>query len=174
MLSTKTVPLSVRVPYEDAEFIAGLHVNGANTPSDKLRAIINQARRRHQGGQDFGSALTFFEEQIAPVAHQIRKGERECHMHSELLGLANSKLPELLAFIVSYGADRESLDSEALQELESGVANRVFRLFEGVMRLAVTPRCPCYDENVISDRIDPLIDLARIILSSGNLREESL
>ena len=65
MLSTKTVPLSVRVPYEDAEFIAGLHVNGANTPSDKLRAIINQARRRHQGGQDFGSALMFFEEQIS-------------------------------------------------------------------------------------------------------------
>ncbi len=88
-------------------------------------------------------------------------------------GPEDGKLPELLAFIVSHAAENESLDSEALQELESGVANRVFRLFEGVMRLAVTPSCPCYDENVISDRIDPLIDLVRIILSSGNSREEA-
>lgn len=173
MLSTKTVPLSVRVPYEDAEFIAGLHVNGANTPSDKLRAIISEARRQHQGGQDYGSVLSFFEEQIAPIVHMVRKGEHDSRKHSEFLALINAKLPEILAFIISYAAQRETLDLAALQELESGVANRVFRLLEGVMRLAVTPSCPCYDREVISDRIDPVLDLARVVLASKEQQEES-
>jgi hypothetical protein len=33
----KTVPLSVRVSHEDAEFIANLYIGDAVTPSDKVR-----------------------------------------------------------------------------------------------------------------------------------------
>lgn len=174
MLSRKTVPFSVRVPYEDAEFIAGLDVNGAKSPSDKLRAIITQARLRERGEQDYSTVLSFFDEQVAPVAQSIRKGELECNKHSELLALVYERVPELLAFLVSYPAEKEFFDLAELEGLERGIANRVFRLLEGVMRLAVSPSStPCYDPDVLSDRIDPLIDLAQIILSSRDRQKES-
>ena len=43
------VPLSVRVSQDDAAFLAGLAVTGATSPSDKLRALIRDARLRHEG-----------------------------------------------------------------------------------------------------------------------------
>ena len=37
--------LSARIPTEDMEWLAGLDIQGAVSPSDKLRALIAQMRR---------------------------------------------------------------------------------------------------------------------------------
>ena len=173
MHPSKTVSMSVRVSHDDAEFIAGLNVNGAKTPSDKLRTIISQARLQHQGGYDYESALAFFEGQVSAVVNLIRKGERDSKKHSELLSAAMTKLPELLAFIVSSNTQKQLFALTELKELESGVADRIFMVLEAVMRLAVTPSSPCYDENVISDRIGSLATLAEIAVASRQAHEET-
>ena len=171
-MPTKTVPLSVRVPLEDAEFIASLQINGATTPSDKLRAIINQARKRQLGSEDFDSILSFFGEQMAPVIRKIRIAEHGGQNHSELLSIVCEKVPELFAFLTNFTAQRKDLDLKELMKLERQVADRLFRLLEGVLRLSVTPRAPCYDETVISERIEPLLDLIRMISSWSEQHNE--
>jgi len=172
-MPTKTVPLSVRVPLEDAEFIAGLQINGATTPSDKLRAIIDQARQRQIGGEDFDSFLSYFSEQMAPVTRKIRLGEHGGQKHSELLSIVCEKLPDLFAYMANFSAQRETLDPESLKELEGQAADRLFRLLEAVLRLAVTSRAPCYDPSAISDRIAPLLDLVKVVsLVSEKHRED--
>ena len=47
-MSSKTVPLSVRISHDDAEYIAGLKIDDALTPSDKVRAIIRDARKARE------------------------------------------------------------------------------------------------------------------------------
>ena len=162
-MSNKTVPLSVRVPLEDAEFIAGLQVNGATTPSDKLRAIITQARQRQLGGEDFDSLLTHYGEEIAPIVRRIRLAEHAAQTHSELLNLACEKIPEIFACMVSFTPENDKASFEQLKDFEARVGDRLFRLLEAVLRLGVTSRAPCYDEEAISRRIEPILDLVNVI-----------
>ena len=52
-MASKTVQISARISNEDAEFLSKLTINGAKTPSDKLRAIITQTRKRSIEIQDY-------------------------------------------------------------------------------------------------------------------------
>jgi hypothetical protein len=171
-MSSKTVPLSVRVPLEDAEFVAGLQVNGATTPSDKLRAIITQARQRELGGEDFDSYLSHSMKQVAPVGRKIRVAEHGSNTHSELLKVVCEKIPELFAYVASFSAQHEHPDLDQLKEFEAHAADRLFRLIEAVLRLGVTSRAPCYDEHAISRRIEPIQDLVRVIASVNEGRKQ--
>ena len=51
------IPISVRISQEDADFIANLQVEGANTPSEKIRELLKQARQSYTQPQDYGTAL---------------------------------------------------------------------------------------------------------------------
>ena len=44
MNATNRIPVSVRITQEDADFIAELKIEGANTPSEKIRELLKQAR----------------------------------------------------------------------------------------------------------------------------------
>ena len=44
--AVRSVPLSVRVAPEDADFISRVEIAGAETPSEKVRALLAEARRR--------------------------------------------------------------------------------------------------------------------------------
>ena len=48
-MSDKSVNLSVRLSQSDARFLKGLSVPNAETVSEKLRLIIDRARRREEG-----------------------------------------------------------------------------------------------------------------------------
>ena len=48
--------LSARIPSEDLEWLVGLDVQGAVSPSDKLRSLIGQLRRQHEGSLDYSAA----------------------------------------------------------------------------------------------------------------------
>ena len=45
--------LSARIPLEDIEWLASLDIQGAVSPSDKLRALIAQMRRQYEGTLDY-------------------------------------------------------------------------------------------------------------------------
>ena len=44
-MSANRIPLSVRIDQEEADFIAQLSIEGASTPSEKIRELLKQARR---------------------------------------------------------------------------------------------------------------------------------
>ncbi len=161
-MAAKTYPVSVRLPKEDADFLAELHVDGATTASDKMRALISDARRRHQGPQDFQSCLSAVEEMLGPVSRRLRHGELRESVHSELLTRLLEWLPDMAAFLIASGEQIEG-DGKALRRMEEGVAERAFRLMESLMHLGVTRRCPCYDPEVINQRVAPILELAKVI-----------
>lgn len=169
-MAAKTVTISARIPMEDAEFISQLQVNGATTPSDKLRAIIDEARRRQLGKQDYRGCMTMMQELIAPVSTQTREQEHIRHVHSELVTRVLDWLPDTMAFIVAAANSKDiEPDADVLEELEDGIADRVFRLMESVLQMGITQRCPCYNRQAIQERVGPILDLTRVI---GMVRQQ--
>ena len=84
-MSTKTVPFSARISVEDAEFISSLEYDGAHTPSDKLRALLAETRRRHQGFSDYGQNLAQMQEWLGQIKRQLLVRQQQLSQHSELL-----------------------------------------------------------------------------------------
>ncbi len=167
----KNVPLSVRVSEDDAEFIARLELAGAATPSDKVRALLTEARRRHERFRDYAGCLAMLEEMLQPTLHGIREAEHAEGVHSELVARVAAWLPDLVAFLLTgIGAGAEEGDRERLRAFEAGLADRVFRLIEAVLRMGVTRTCRGYDPTVIADRCDAIVELAGLV---GRQREEN-
>jgi len=49
-------PLSARIPSDLYLWLAQLHVEGATTNSDKLRILLSQLKRQHDGALDYVAA----------------------------------------------------------------------------------------------------------------------
>jgi len=160
----KNVPLSVRVSESDAAFLAGLDVNGASTPSDKVRALLAEARKRHDGFRDYAGCLAMAHEMMAPTLHLLKDLEKRSRIHSEPVSQLAEWLPETLAFfLTTFPDDGEHNDLEQIEALEQGVTQRIFRLIQATLRLAVTRECEAYDPLVISRRIEPTLEIAELI-----------
>ena len=169
----KSIPISARVSHEDAEFISQLQINGATTPSDKLRAIIAEARRQRSRTRDYRGCFQTIQELLMPVVETIRQVELDNHEHSELITRSVEWLPDALAYIVSSAPQTSDDNSaEKIHRLEQGLADRVFGLIESVLQMGVTKRCPCYDTDTIAQRVEPILELAQVIQSTSIRKEK--
>jgi hypothetical protein len=170
----KVVPLSVRVSADDAEFIARLHVEDATTPSEKIRALIHEAQRRRAGYRDYTRALAMARETIDPGVSALRHAEHQEAMHSELVYALEEWLPETFAYFLTRLTNMSDRKDRAAQlvDLEQGIADRILRLLEKILRLGVTPECPAYTRSVVHDRLDPILDLLEVIQTQRGRRPE--
>ncbi|MCP4873986.1 MAG: hypothetical protein GY896_00750 [Gammaproteobacteria bacterium] len=165
-MSVKMIAIGARVPQEDAEFISQLKIEGATTPSDKVRIIIAEARRRHQGSNNYDACLDQVNSLLAATNSMLRHAELETRSHSELMARTLDWLPDLVAYLLSSKQKMVNGDRDEMTSLEEDVADRVFRLIESVMQLGVTRYCSCYDKNLVTNRMAPILDLARVIDST--------
>jgi hypothetical protein len=165
-MSSKQVTISARISHEDAEFLSQLAINGAKTPSDKLRAIISEARQRSSLKLDYAGSLQMVSEMISPKIQEIRKKELENQVHSEVITRLAEWMPDTMAFFISdLPQTKANNERQILFNLELGLVERLFRLIESFLQLAVTSRCPCYKPEVIKERLTPILDLCDIISS---------
>jgi hypothetical protein len=163
-MSGKSVPISVRISAEEAEFLARLQIQGATTPSEKLRAVLEVARRRKEGPADYSGARAEANELLGPVFQELHRAELARGKYSALVGLIGDWLPDTLALLRARGLERQPLEQPGvLEDLEKGLADRLFRLVEAVLHLAVTRRCNCYDPDIASARMTAILELADII-----------
>ena len=163
-MSGKMIQIGVRIPQEDAEFIASLKVEGATTPSDKVRSIIAEARRRNQGMRDYQSSLAAMHELVSPTLLRVRQLELNQRMHSELVIRVLEWLPEVLALVISgHTALVSEKDQAHLELFESDLASRVFRLIESILQLSLTRHSACYQPEGIEEHIASIVDLVRVI-----------
>ena len=163
-MSGKTVSISARISQDDAEFLSQLVISDAKTPSDKLRAILMEARQRHLGQQEYGDGLRLMREMYAPLLDRLQQAEYDTGEHSELLLRLMQWLPDMAAYVVSgVSSNEESIQKKELVAFEQGVVDRVFRLMESVLQLGITQNNPCYDPKIINDRIKPVLELADTI-----------
>lgn len=163
-MPSKQVTISARISHEDAEFLSQLSIQDAKTPSDKLRAIITEARQRGTRKADYTGSLQMIQEIITPIMQTIRKTEVENQIHSELITRLAEWMPDTVAFLVSSISEPDQQNiKQQMYQLEQGLTDRLFRLIEAILQLAVTGRCACYDQDVMNRHIDPVLDLCRII-----------
>src|SRR5436853_7896774 len=97
IMAGKTVPLSVRVSDDDAEFLAGLEISGATTPSEKLRAVLAAERNRWERAQDPAEAAEFIRDLLRPAQRRVRKLETELHRSSDAVLKLYERLPDVMA-----------------------------------------------------------------------------
>ena len=87
------VAIGARVPRVDAEFISQIKIEGATTPSDKVRVIIAEARRRHQGSNNYDACLEQVNHLLSATNRLLRHAELESKQHSELVARVLDWLP---------------------------------------------------------------------------------
>lgn len=163
-MPSKQVTISARISAEDAEFISRLTIDDAKTPSDKLRAIIAKAKEHNTRQKDYAGSLSDIQELIQPVVREIRKTEVENQIHSELLVRLAEWIPDTVAFLISSILEKnEPKTNEEMIQIEQGVADRLVRLMESVLQLAITGRCACYDPEIMNQNIDSILELCQII-----------
>jgi hypothetical protein len=163
--------LSARIPTEDMEWLAGLDMQGAVSPSDKLRALIAQMRRQHDGTLDYEGSLSWLRDLVAPFVTGVRAFEHHNRMHSEVLTLAAEWLPQVMATLLSEPALAKDAKKHAI-DVEDVVVQRCFQLLASLMRLAVTRDAACYNPAVIDKHLSTVLEIAGIVTQTRKMREE--
>lgn len=158
----KTSQISTRVTQADADFLATLTLEGATTPSDKVRALITEARRRREELGDYRGSLRQVRDLIGPATAAILEAENTSRQHSALVLPLMDWLAEALAFALSHVPAGADLPRE-LEELERGLVDRSMRWADALLRLGITERAETYDPAVVDRSIAPLLTLARIV-----------
>jgi hypothetical protein len=171
-MSGKSIPLSFRVTDEDAEFLAGLEIPGAITPSEKLRALITRARLEHAQERTYEGSLGRVRELLEPTSQTLRAREMTIRQRSELIADTLYWLPDLVAFLMA-GPESSKKGGEDLKAFEAGVADRIFRFVEAVLRLGVTAKAPCYDPDLVTNGIAGTLELSQVIVSNRPLQAGS-
>jgi hypothetical protein len=160
-MATKTTPISVRITHRDAEFIAELNIEDAITPSDKIRALLKEARNARKSKKDRSTCLGLARKTVDPLLHRVKEREMSEQVHSELITSFGEWLMEMLGYITSQES-KESSEFDLI-EIEREFANRIFRLCNMVVRMGITQKAQCYDQEIISNSLPPLMEIMTII-----------
>ena len=122
------IPVSVRITQEDADFIAELKIEGANTPSEKIRELLKQARLAHTQTRDYESALTAQEQFFQTARRNVLNAEKQAGVHSHIVARLFEQLPDLAATLAADLPEEaaqpdlqkyEAYDDTVLQQLEN-------------------------------------------------------
>jgi hypothetical protein len=162
--------LSARIPTEDMEWLVGLDIQGAVSPSDKLRSLIEQMRRQHEGTLDYQRSLGWLRDLVAPFVIAIRAFEHHNRMHSEVLTLVAEALPQIMATLLSERGLTNDAKKRAI-DVEEIVVQRCFQLLTSILRLAVTRDAACYNPKVIDTHVPQVLEIAEIIAQTRKMRE---
>ncbi len=169
-MTGRTVPLSVRVTHEDADFLSELEIDGAESPSEKLRALIAEAKRKSETESGFTEAQAELQRLIRPLVEKVQDYEVNHDRYSQLLHLGLDWIPDAMAELVAQRYKVKSMQSdEAMQLLERRIADRMFRLIEGFLRLAVTQECEGYDPEVVQKRWSRIQQLINVVQMSEKI-----
>ena len=159
-MTNRTVPLSARISHEDAEFLANLSLEGATTPSEKLRVIVSEARQRYEGMKDYRESLLLYQGALNNAIAASRALEMEHGVHSEVLTRIFEWLPDAMAFTSAMGNSlNQTSELGELERFEDGMVERCFRLIQSVLQIGLTETCNCYSEDAVSKRLTPVVDL---------------
>lgn len=163
--------VSVRVPEDDLAWITALRIDGSSSPSDKIRAIIANARRQREGASDFVAAAATVHDSIRPFMDAIKAVEHKFRMHSEAVLVMGEVLPELIAAMICSPPSGKDPRGAAVQ-IEADLVRRAMRLLTAMLRLSVTPMSPTYDPSVFDPYIPEVIAIANIINANRGLSME--
>lgn len=166
MNATNRIPVSVRITQEDADFIAELKIEGANTPSEKIRELLTQARLAHSQTHDYGTALAAQEQFFQVARRDVLHAEKEWGIHSHIVARLFEQLPD---FAATLAADLpENAQAADLKRYECELMRRIVRLTDSILQLAVTGKGAAYDDTVLQ-QLENTLKLAKIVQQAGDV-----
>ena len=166
MAAANRIPISVRISQEDADFIAELKIEGASTPSEKIRELLTQARLAHSQTHDYGTALAAQEQFFQVARRDVLHAEKEWGIHSHIVARLFEQLPD---FAATLAADLpENAQAADLKRYECELMRRIVRLTDSILQLAVTGKGAAYDDTVLQ-QLENTLKLAKIVQQAGEV-----
>lgn len=153
-------PLSARIPRDLYLWLAQLPVDGATTNSDKLRVLLTQLKRQHDGALDYVTAHAWARDLLHPVRDAVLRVEGETGDHSDVLTALLEHVSACLALLVSQAPT----DASTAQKLEDLLVRRAFGLTESLLRQAASTAASAYDPAVVRRHVGTSLELAQPLL----------
>lgn len=145
--------VTLRLDEDDLTFLAQIEMAGATNLSEKVRALLAEARSQREGLGDFGAAYDFVRSLLAVPERRIRQAEVDSQQRSELVARVLAWMPESVAFVLSGSALQASGDKErSLREFERGLGERAMVLTESMLQLAQAGFPGCYAPDALARR----------------------
>ena len=163
--------VSARLPSEDLQWLSALELPGAVTPSDKLRALIAQMRKQHEGSLDFAACLAWLRDLLSPFVIELRGIEHRGRSHSEAVSAIIAWAPQVMATMLSardFGAD----GAAQARKVEDALVQSCFHLLMALLRLGVTPSAECYTPDVIEKQLPRITELVQLITANRETLKE--
>ena len=154
-------PLSARIPSDLYLWLAQLQVEGATTNSDKLRVLLGQLKRQHDGAFDFVAAHGWSRDLIGRLRDALVRIEGTSGRHSEVLNAVLDHLASTLALAIS----QTPVDAAQAAQLEDAMVRRAFALAEALLRQGLTDEAAAYDPGVVKRHMPATIQLASTLQS---------
>lgn len=152
-------PLSARIPSDLYGWLAQLQVEGATTNSDKLRVLLGQLKRQHDGAFDYVAAHAWARDMTARLREALVRTEGRSGRHSEVLNVLLDHLTTSLALVVSDAPT----DEATAARMEDALVRRAFALSEALLRQATTVAAAAYDPAVVRRHMAATVELAATI-----------
>ena len=149
-------PLSARIPGDLYLWLAQLRVEGATTNSDKLRVLLGQLKRQHDGVFDYSAAHAWARDLTGQLRDALVTIEGRSGVHSEVMGAILDHATAALALLVS----QTPKDYSQAAKLEESLVRRSFALCETLLRQATTTAAAAYDPTVVRRHMAGTIELA--------------
>ena len=149
-------PLSARIPSDLYLWLAQLKVDGATTHSDKLRVLLTQLKKQHDGALDYVAAHGWARDLLVRQRDALVRIEGESGVHSEVLAALFDHLTAALALALSH----ELSDTASAARLEDALVRRALNMSDSLLRQAATSHAAAYDAGVVRRHAGATIELA--------------
>jgi hypothetical protein len=168
--------VTLRLDEDDLTYLAGIDVPGAANLSEKIRALLADARAQRDGLGDFGAAYDFTRRLFATPERCVRDTEVRTQVRSELIARVLAWLPDTAAFVLSGACPRADPrpkdDAEHLRRLEHGLGERVLALVDSMLQLAHAGFPGCYDPGILARRSRSAVTMAAPAATSADTHRE--
>lgn len=128
--ATGMEPLSARIPSDLYLWLAQLKVDGATTNSDKLRVLLQQLKRQHDGAFDYVAAHAWAREMTHRLREALVRIEGQEGRHSEVLNQLLDHITTLMAVVLSSAPE----DGQAAAKVEDALVRRAALMTETLLR----------------------------------------
>lgn len=152
-------PLSARIPSDLYLWLAQLQVEGAATNSDKLRVLLGQLKRQHDGAFDYVAAHAWTRDLTARLRDSLVRIESETDHHSEVVSLLLDHFVSALALAISQAPQ----NADDARKLEEALVRRATSLCETLLRQGTPSSAAAYDPQVVRKHLGTALELAQSI-----------
>jgi hypothetical protein len=168
--------ITIRLDEDDLTYLSSVELSGAANLSEKIRALLAEARAQREGMHDSGLAWDFTRRLFAAPERGIREAEIQTQMRSELVARVAAWLPDISAIVLAGAPGRSGTareHGEHLKKLERALGDRVISLVDSILQMSIGGFPGCYEPDALSQRAQSALrSLAMQASRNSNVQED--